>query len=367
MNSKQIAIFLFSLFLFSCQNKETTLPKEKEKACLITPELKPKLSFDTVRIQNITLELELTGNVSYDQDRIFRFQSLFSGIVQKINFNLGDFVQKGQILAEVKSIELSEQRNQLFLAQSALKIANRNLKSIDNMHESGLASDSELLEAEKEVKNAQSEINKIMESASIQGGNIEKGIYLIKAAQSGYIVQKNITVGSQINENNGDLFAISDLKKVWIMTNVYAAQLDLVKQNESVTVHTTAYPDRTFKGKISRLSNVFDPEEKVMKAIIEMENADLALKPDMMVLVKILKDYKQDALAIPADTVIFDNDAFHVLVYKNDCEVEKRKIDPIEHNKHFYYLSPDSDLISENDVLISKNNLLLYHQLSSSE
>ncbi len=361
---KNLLIIISYLILFSaCKQKiNEDLPLQK-KQCIISPELKEKLTFDTIQIQDLSTQTELTGNVSFDLDRLFKYQSLFSGIVQNIYFNLGDFVEKGQLLAEIKSTNFSEQKSQLSIAKSALEISERNLQSIRNMQQSQLASDREVLEAEKEVMNLRSEINKINESIQIQGGNIEKGIIMIRATKTGYIVQKNITSGSYINEGDQDLFAISDLKNIWIMVNVYAAQLASVRKGGRAVIRTTAYPDEQFEGTINRLSNVFDPEEKVMKAIIELENPELKLKPDMMVSVQVFQDTNQKALAIPIQNVIFDNDAYHVVLYEDDCTISAIEINPIGKNKNHYFIAKDSEIIKENQVLITENNLLLYNEL----
>ena len=179
---------------------------------------------------------------------------------------------------------------------------------------------------------------------------------------SGYIVEKKITNGYQVNAGDADLFVISDLKKVWVMANVYAAQLAKVQPGERVDISTTAYPDQTFEGKITRLSNIFDPEEKVMKAIIEINNADLKLKPDMMVSVTVHQPLQREAIALPVNDVIFDNDEYHVVIYHNDCDVQSKTIKPFAHDRKYYYLEMDNGVVRKGDTMISQNQLLFYNK-----
>lgn len=362
MIKKSLFFLLPCTFLFACSSKKTVQQQEKKESCIITPELKKLIRLETVNTSQAAFEIELTGNVSYNQDNLFRYQSLASGLVQKVYFNLGDYVQKGQLLAELKTTELSEQKSSLSIAQSALKLAQRNLKATQNMHNDGLASDKELLEAQNDVNTAQSEINKIRESANIQGGNIEHGVLAIRAPMSGYIVEKKITNGFQVNAGDADLFVISDLKKVWVMANVYAAQLGKVQPGEQVDITTTAYPDQTFEGKITRLSNIFDPEEKVMKAIIEIDNSDLKLKPDMMVSVTVHQPLQREAIALPVNDVIFDNDEYFIVVYHNDCDVQTKTIKPFAHDRKFYYLEMDNGSVNKGDTMISQNQLLIFNK-----
>lgn len=363
MFQKSLTAIIACLLFFSCGTKKQE-PESRKDSCIIPEELKKLIKLETVNTSKVAFETELTGNVSYNQDNLYRYQSLASGLVQKVYFNLGDYVQKGQVLAEIRTTELSEQRSVMSVAQSSLKLAQRNLKAVQNMHADGLASDKELLEAQNEVNTVESGINKIKESAAIQGGSLEKGILVIHAPMTGYVVEKKITNGSQINAGDDNLFVISDLRKVWVMANVYAAQLEKVKPGERVEINTTAYPEQTFEGRITRLSNIFDPEEKVMKAIIEIDNSDLKLKPDMMVSVKVHQTTEQEAVAIPVKTVLFDNDAYHVVKYHNDCYVENITIKPFAHDKNYYYLNLDTEAVNKGDTLINQNQLLIYNKLN---
>jgi len=358
-----IAVFASILF-FACGNKKTEPNQQRNDNCIISGELKKLIRFDVVRATQAAYETELTGNVSYNQDNLYRYQSLASGFVQKVHFSLGDWVEKGQIMAEIKTTELSEQKSSLSIYNAALKLAERNLKAVEKMHNDGLTSDKELLEAQNEVTIARTDINRVKESATIQGGNIERGVLVIRAPMSGYVVEKKITNGYQVNAGDDDLFVISDLKKIWVMANVYAAQLDKVKRGEKVEISTTAYPAKTFSGTITRLSNIFDPEEKVMKAIIEIDNPELLLKPDMMVSITVNQPLNRSVIALPVANVIFANDANHVLVYHSDCDVELKTIAPFNHDRKYYYLEMDNGVIKNGDTIISQNHLLLYDKLN---
>jgi len=363
MFRKLILLSIVSIAFSACGPKKQTVKNEEKETCIITKDLKKLIQFETVTTSKAAIDLDLTGSVSYNQDHVFHYQSLASGVVQKVYFNLGDFVQKGQVLFEVRTSELSEQKSSLSIAQSAMKLAERNLKAVANMNKDALASDKELLEAQNELTHHTSEINKIQEDASIQGGSIERGMLVVHAPISGYIVGKNIMSGVQLNAGDDDLFVISDLKKVWVMANVYAAQLGKVKPGESVDITTTAYPGQKFSGKITRLSNIFDPEEKVMKAIIEMDNANMELKPDMMVNVRVHQNIQQDAVAVPLKCAVFSDDVYYVVLYHDDCNVTEVQIEPFAYDADYYYLPLDNGKIKKGDVLVSQNQLLIFNEL----
>lgn len=360
-------ISTFLLFVggfISCDTSPTRVV-EKEENCLLQNGLQDKISFGALEEKNVQFELDLTGNVSYNKDELYTFQSLVTGIVENTHFKLGDYVQKGQLLLEIRSTSLGEFRRSLNMAEADIEIAERNLASLENMHESGLSSDRELLIATKELEEARLKLRHVEETILIHGGQLERGLLTIRAPQSGYIVQKNITKGSTIAEGNEDIFAISNLKKVWVEVNVYPAQINLLKEGDAVEISTTAYQEERFQGKISRISNVFDPEEKVMKAIIEMENPGLKLKPDMMVNVHLMQQTEQQAFAIPIDVVLFDNDQYHFIWAKNDCDAAVITFEPLGKDKTYYFFQTTHEGIEVGSRFVNQNNILIYNELKN--
>lgn len=345
----------------SCNREPEATTAGAPAPCIVTPELKKRITLETVSSQPVNQELELTGSVSYDQDHLYKYQSLVSGVVQRVLFKTGDYVQKGQVLAEVSTTELSGQKSELVKAEAEVKLAQRKQEAAGQLYRDGIASDKELQEATNELSAAHAEVNRIREVLSLQGGNIKKGLLVIKAPLSGYVVEKKITAGSQIDAGEDDLFVLSDLTKVWVMANVYAAQLEKVKTGQQVEIQTTAYPGRIFSGRISRMSNVFDTEERVLKAIVELDNRDLLLKPSMMVQVNVYQPAQEHAVAIPKNAVLFIDNAYHVLLYHSDCEVEVRDIEPVGDDRKFYYINDGS--IRDKDQIISQNHLLIYNKL----
>ncbi|HLS70788.1 MAG TPA: efflux RND transporter periplasmic adaptor subunit [Chitinophagaceae bacterium] len=354
-------LILFFGFL-GCKNEEQIIEKE---ACLLQEEFANNLSFGNLIETHSKVELDLTGHVSYDEEELYTFQSLVTGIVEKTYFKLGDYVEKDDILLEIRSSAMGEYRHSLSMAQADIDLAIRNLESVQKMHENGFASDRELLEAERELKNSRLSYQQIQETIHLHGGQIEKGLLVIKAPKSGYIIHKNITRGSAIAEGNEDIFSISNLNKIWIKVNIYPTQVGLIKHGEEVEISTSAYPKERFTGRIERISQIFDPEEKVMKAIIELDNPDLKLKPDMMVNVHFLMDTDEKALAIPIDHVLFDKDAYHFVQAIENCDARIVTFQPIGKDKKYYYFHPSNIDVKEGDRFIEKNNLLIYNELLS--
>ena len=125
-------------------------------------------------------------------------------------------------------------------------------------------------------------------------------------------------------------------------------------------ITTLSYPDELFYGKINSLSQVFDPEEKVLKACITMNNSDLKLKPEMSVLVRLLGAGLNPALAIPSDALIFDDNCYFVVVENAPGSFVIKDVTLQGHHGKTSYIATG---VSEGENVVVKNQLLIYSGL----
>ncbi|MBX0335408.1 efflux RND transporter periplasmic adaptor subunit [Pontibacter sp. HSC-14F20] len=369
--NKITAAACFAVLLTACQSSNDHLEKgtiaQQEGYCL-PAQLAKNIKLADVVPASEHNHIQLTGRVRSNPEKYYRFVPLLDGVVSKVNFSLGDHVKKGTVLLEVRSPELSSLNAELRTAQAQLKLAKRQLTATQEMFDDGVASERELIEAQQDVEMAQLEITKVQENLGIYGGSLERGVLIIRAPFSGYIVSKNIVSGQQVEAGDEPLFSISDLEEVWVMANVYAGNLSSVKQGMEVEVRASAYPDQVFKGKIDRLANTFDTEERVLKARISIQNRDLLLKPEMFVNVSVTQDNtdqndaQQHLLSFPAKAMIFTNSKHHLVVYRDSCSFEIVQLEPVYQTQNAVMVKEG---LKEGDKVVTENHLLIYNQIQN--
>ncbi|MCX6221214.1 MAG: efflux RND transporter periplasmic adaptor subunit [Bacteroidia bacterium] len=306
-------------------------------------------------------ELNLIGKVTFDQEKVVRIYPLVSGNVTDVKVTLGSHVEKGQILAVIKSSEMAGAENDLVTARSNLAIAEKNFSAAADMNKSGILSDKEYTTAQKELDKAKSELERASTVLSIYGINAQHD-YLVKAPISGFIVEKFVNTNMQIrSDNSTSLFTISDLKKVWVLANVYESDISGVKENENVEITTISYPDKKYTGKIDKIYNMLDPDNKTMKVLIKLNNDDYKLKPEMFAKVMVHQITDKLMLAIPSNAVIFDRNQYWVLVFNDKCDIQIRKIDKVTQNSSYTYVRSG---IKEGDKVITNRQLIIYNAIT---
>ncbi|MCL2290106.1 MAG: efflux RND transporter periplasmic adaptor subunit [Bacteroidetes bacterium] len=351
---KQITIILIGVItLISCNSKNT------ENGIINQAFLENVKTVKAV-LSNQEQELLLTGKVETDPDRIISYVPLISGIVEKTHFSLGDKVRKGQPLLDMRSTELSALQAEKTTLEAEEKVAERELKTAQSLFEDKMLSEQELLEAKAKLQQIRAELSRIKSDMNMYGADKGNGIFTVHAPMSGYIIHKKASPGTMISPESDEVFTIADLSTVWVIANVYASNLLCVREGMDVEMTTFSYPNEKFHGKINALSQIFDPEERVLKARIVMDNKDLRLKPEMSMLITLKDKTAQYLIAIPSDALIFDNNQYFVVVEESMGSFAIRNVIPQGYNNKTSYIA--SGLL-EGESVVVKNQLLIYSGL----
>lgn len=183
--------------------------------------------------------LSLVGTVIPNQE--IEIKSEVQGRIQSLPVNLGDFVQKGRVVARV-----DDRIRQLSLdnAQQKLADARQNLERYKNLYEGGAATkaqydqyalayetaENQLAQARKEVSNA-----------------------VIVTPISGYVTNKPVEAGAFANVGT-PIVTIVDISRLRVELSVAENDVYALKVGDNVSITSTVYPGVTFKGDITFIS-----------------------------------------------------------------------------------------------------------------
>ena len=320
------------------------------------------LQIDTVERCQMVNAITLTGKISFDEDKVAKIFPMVSGNITGVNVQLGDQVNKGQILGTIHSGEMAGYGTDLITSKTNLLMAKKNLDVSEDMFKSGLLAQKDLVTAREMYDQAQAQMKRASQVININGGNTN-GEFVVKAPISGFVVEKQVNNNMAIRpDNNNDLFTISDLKDVWVIANVYESNISQVHTGDSVEVTTLSYPGKVFYGKIDKVLNVLDPTNKVMKIRVILPNPGYLLKPEMFASVTVIHKENYESLCVPEHALIFDQSRYFVLVFKNPKDIKTIPVKVINAHAGKSYVEGNLD---EGDKIITTNAVLIYNQLNN--
>ncbi len=327
----------------------------------MTDTLAKNVQMATAQQEIVHHELTLSGKITFDEDKVAKVYPLAGGFVQELRANLGDYVQKGQVLAVIRSPEIAGFNNQSNIAQSNLRVAQKNYQIAQELFKTGSTSEVELTNAKKELENAQTEANRSKEVLEMYNTG-KQSLYSILAPASGFVVDKDIALNMELRtEDIRPIFTISNMDNIWVMANIYESDIAKVQEGYEADITTISYPDKIMKGTVDKISQVVDNDSKVLKARIVIRNEGYKLKPNMYANVIIKHKGNDTKIAIPSKAVIFDKNRHFVMVYNDKCKIDTREIQIHEAMMLNTYLEAG---LKEGEKVITKHQLLIYDAIN---
>ena len=254
-------------------------------------------------------QLVVTGVVNPDISRTVPVVTLASGRIVDIRARLGDSVEKGQLLLQVRSDDVSGGYAGYRRAVADELLAHKQLDRTKDLYAHGAVPESELEAAQDAEDNARVTLETTAEHLRLLGNDPDhpSGLVNITAPVAGVITDQEVTNGSTIQSYSANPFTISDLSYVWIVCDVYENDLRAVHVGESAEIRLNAYPDQIFRGTISNIGAVLDPNIRTAKVRIEVKNPGL-MRVGMFVTATFYGRNKQAHTAIPTTAIMHLHD-----------------------------------------------------------
>ncbi len=248
--------------------------------------------------------LRVTGAIGYDQNRISHVGPKTEGRVEELRAELGSRVSNGQVLAHLESPEVGTTRAELTEAEALLDIARENFERETRLEAQGISSRRDVLSAEAELRTVEARLRSAEERLRILGvaSHGDGGHFDVTAPYDGIVVERHAGRGEVVGPSD-QLFTIADLSRLWIELDIFERDLADVREGQEVDVTTAAWPGRTFPARIVYVADVLDARTRTVRARVELDNADGALKPGMFAAALIHTDEGHTVVAVPRDAV----------------------------------------------------------------
>ena len=307
------ALLCMALLALSVACSDDTKAAPTKQEITLDPNLltvdHPEL-FQTVKVESRDLptELKANGTIQPDVSKTIHVTSLGSGRVVELKVRLGDYVNKGQVLLVISSPDLAAAMGDYQKATADEALAAKALDRAQLLYSKGAFAQKDLEVAENADAKAKSDQKTAESRLRLLGGDPAHPSTLIelRAPVAGTIVEQNVAGSEGIKslDNTPNLFTIADLSTVWVVCDVYENDLGDVHIGDPAEIHVSAFPDRVFKGSISDVSRVLDPNTRSAKVRIVLANGDGAFRPGMFAAATFRSRRLAPHLVVPATAVM---------------------------------------------------------------
>jgi len=353
-----LVLIATALLTQSCHHNDSA-DDQKDEKFQVTDSLLNSLLIDTVKEASALSEINLTGSIAPDERKMVKIFPMVSGIAQDVHVQLGDVVSKGQTLAVMRSSEMAGFTKDYVSAEADLRSTKRAFESTQDLYKSGLASQKDFEQAQSDYQKAQAESKRAGAVININKSNAQG--YVIKSPIAGFVIEKNLTDNTQVRtDNSQNLFTIADLSDVYVLINIYESDIANVQTGDAVKITTLSYPDKVFEGKIDKIYDMLDPDNKVVKARVKIENPGNKLKPEMFANVTIKAKSGENLPVINTRALVFDNDKNYVIVVDGKAHVHIQQVDIAKRVEDRAYIRSG---VKPGDRIVASRQVYLFESL----
>lgn len=253
--------------------------------------------------ENMVQNLSLSGDVlPISQAKVF---ARVYGTLEKVEVNIGDYVRANQVLAHIDTTELAQEYLQAEATyRNALAVYDR-AKSLQSQN----------LISQQDYDNAETGMTVAKENADAARTRLDYAV--ITAPFSGFITRRYLDPGAVLTSTNATLFDLMDLDSVKVVVNLLEKDVPTVNIGTQADVTLDAFPDRHFKGAVTRMSQAVALDTRTMPVEIDLANKDHALRPGMFADVSLLISEQPNALTVPTQALLKDSEGYYVLTALN--------------------------------------------------
>jgi len=285
-------------------------------------------------------------------------KSKASGIVKKLYVDYGQMVARGQVLAELDKEEIqarvNQQRASLEAAEAAANgaVADLQRAKVDaegpdvpmlkraydrarQMSKEGVISDAALDDAHKNYemavnKQKLAQANEAVAQAKVREAQAQVSQSRALLAQTdeefrnstitapidGMVLSRNVEVGDAVSSilvlgSSATLvMTLGDIREVYVKGKVDESDIAKVFLGQEARIKVESYKDRTFGGKITKISPMGVEKDNVttFEVRVSIDNSKSELKPMMTANAEILLEEHKNVLMVPEGALIYDHD-----------------------------------------------------------
>ncbi|HEY9165054.1 MAG TPA: efflux RND transporter periplasmic adaptor subunit [Candidatus Kryptonia bacterium] len=287
----------------------------------------PVVQVATSQRGSISRTIQFTGDIeAYQTANIY---PKVNGNLEVESVNIGDYVQKGQLLALIDTTIYSENvgqaRGTYMQAEATLTNAKITYERNKSLLDQNLIAKQDLDNSETAYKVAEAQEGAA--EANYKNAATQLSYCRITATFAGYITRRyfdpGVYVTSSTNSQGSTLFTLAEIQKVKIMVNVLEDDVQHLGNVTAADVTVGAYPNQVFKGIITRVSQQFDLATRTMPVEVDLDNSEHLLKPGMFANINLVLAQQNNALVLPVQDVMKDDSGSFVYILAKDTTVHK--------------------------------------------
>jgi cobalt-zinc-cadmium efflux system membrane fusion protein len=270
--------------------------------------------------RDFTLFKTAVGTIDFNEDLLVQVFSQYPGKILKANFNIGDDVKAGDVLFTIDSPDLLQAESTLLAAAGVLELQKRTLARVTGLLKAGGSAQKDVDQSTSDQQTAEGNYKAARDSVRIFGktdAEIDQVVdnrkvdstLLVPSPIAGRIVARSAAPGFLTQPGNPPApYSVADLSTMWMIANVIETDAPFYKIGQEVQVTVPAYPDTVFKGRVTTIGSIIDPNSHRQLVRSQIDDPQHLLRSGMYASFVIRVGEPVHSVAVPANGVVREGD-----------------------------------------------------------
>lgn len=310
-------------------------PGRDPESITATPALRKLLRTGAPTWNQVAGSLRVSGRVEADERRLARVSAPLTGRITDLDVVEGQAVKRGDVIATIRSKELSDAQSVFLKADSQRRLAERAAARAKLLLDAGVIGEAEVQRREAEFSQATTDLAALHDQLRVLGMPEESIVRLeatrtinsvsqIVATIDGIVMERKATIG-QVVQAADAVCLLADLSRVWLVADVPEQAAGTVEVGMVVEAEIPALPSAIVGGKLTFVSATVNPDTRTVQIRMDLMNPHRKFKPSMLATM-LLKDSAERHLVVPATSVVRESNQDYVFVQTGDETFKMRQV-----------------------------------------
>src|SRR5579863_8289918 len=291
-----------------------------EQAVDLTDKQAASLKTGPLASRDFALLKTAVGTIDFNENLLVQVFSQYQGKILKAFYNIGDEVKAGDALFTIDSPDLLQAESTLLASAGVLELQKRVLARALNLLKAGGSAQKDVDQSTSDQQTAEGNFKAAKDAVRIFGksdAEVEQilvdrrldSTLVVPSPISGRIVARNAAPGFLTQPGVAPApYTVADLLTMWMLANVIETDAPAYKLGQEVEVRVPAYPDKVFKGHVTALGAMIDPNNHRQLVRSQIDDPEHLLRSGMYASFVIRVGDPVRSLAVPANGVVREGD-----------------------------------------------------------
>jgi cobalt-zinc-cadmium efflux system membrane fusion protein len=278
------------------------------------------LKINPVGSHDFALLKTAVGTIDFNENLLVQVFSQYAGKILKANFNIGDDVKVGDVLFTIDSPDLLQAESTLLATAGVLELQKRTLARATNLLRAGGSAQKDVDQSTSDQQTAEGNYKAARDAVRIFGktdAEVDQVVDMRKVDSTlrvpspiaGRVVARNAAPGLLTQPGSTPSpYSVADLSTMWMLANVIETDAPAYRVGQDVEVRVPAYPDTVFKGRVTTVGSMIDPNTHRQLVRSEIDDPQHQLRSGMFASFVIRVGDAAHSLAVPAEGVVREGD-----------------------------------------------------------